>query len=360
MAKVFLDQTVYAAAQERIALVFDAFETVEVSVSSGKDSTVLYHLALAEARRRNRKIGVFFLDQEAEYAASISVIEQMMTAPDVVPLWYQVPIKMTNATSFKEEFLYAWEPGATWMREKNPLAIHELAEEYPQRFYDFFQWREKQARQPTAFLIGLRAEESLNRFRSVVKNPGWNDVKWSTKTGSPSSFRFYPIYDWSMGDVWKFIDDEDVPYNQIYDKMFAANHNYYNTLRVSNLIHEKSFSCLTYLQELEPSTFDALIKRLAGTHTASIYAREGLMFAAKTLPASFSTWLAYRDYLLETTPTAHKDRFVSRFSGQEQSEEVYRQQVRQIMINDFENSVPPVQKKRAKKKADLAAWWDIL
>lgn len=359
MAKVFQTKNVLDAARERIGFVFDNFEDIEVSVSSGKDSTVLYYLTMDEAQRRNRKVGVFFLDQEAEYQATIDIIEQMMSHPLAIPRWYQVPLRMTNATSYKEEFLYAWEPGKQWMREKHPLAIHAIDEEYPQRFYDFFHWREAKSNS-RAFLIGLRAEESLNRFRSVVRNAGLEGVRWSTKTDSPTSFRLYPVYDWSLGDVWKYIDDNDIPYNAIYDKMFAANHNYYNTMRVSNLIHEKSFSCLTYLQELEPETFDALTARLSGTHVASIYADEALMFAAKKLPSAFSSWLEYRDYLLNTAPLKHKERFAKRFAEQEQTESVYRQQVRQLMLNDYENSVPTTQGKATKKKAELAKWWDLL
>ena len=121
-------------------------------------------------------------------------------------------------------------------------------------------------------------------------------------------------------------------------------------MRVSNLIHEKSFSCLTYLQELEADTFDAVTQRISGTHLASIYAQEALMFGAKKLPPAFSSWLDYRDYLLETTPLKHKDRFVNRFAEQEKTEDVYRQQVRQLMLNDYENSVPTTQGKAVKKK----------
>jgi predicted phosphoadenosine phosphosulfate sulfurtransferase len=160
--------------------------------------------------------------------------------------------------------------------------------------------------------------------------------------------------------VWKFLDDEGLPYNRVYDQMFAANHNYYNTMRVSNLIHEKSFSCLTSLQELEPQTYDALTKRVKGIEVASIYAKEALMFGAKELPTAFPTWLAYRDFLLQTSPTKHKARFEKRFAAQEENEDTARQQCRQLVLNDYENSVPATQGKAKKAKADLAEWWDLL
>ena len=57
-------RNVLEAARERIAGVFDDYESICVSISGGKDSTVLAHLAGAEAKRRGRKIDVFFLDEE--------------------------------------------------------------------------------------------------------------------------------------------------------------------------------------------------------------------------------------------------------------------------------------------------------
>src|SRR5690606_36660371 len=138
-----------------------------------KDSTCLFYLVASEAERQGRKFEAFFLDQEAEYQSTVEVIEQMMTHPLVIPRWYQVPIYMTNATSHRELFLYAWGEGEEWMREKHPLAIHQIEGEYPKRFYDFFAWFETQDTEPTAHLVGLRIFESLNRQRTMITQNGY-------------------------------------------------------------------------------------------------------------------------------------------------------------------------------------------
>jgi len=361
MAKVFTDRSVLEAARERISFVFDNFENVSVSVSGGKDSTALAYLALEEAEKRGREIEVFFLDQEAEYASTIEVIEKMMVHPLVRPAWYQVPIRMTNATSYSEEFLSAWGEGEEWMRAKHPLAIQSIQGDYPDRFYPFFKWRETQYPN-TAILIGLRTEEALNRFRAVVKNPGYNDVVWSTKTACDSSFRFYPIFDWGLGDVWRYIRDAGVEYNRVYDRMLAAGHSRWKDMRVSNLLHEKAFKCLTSLQEMEPETFDALVQRIHGARVASIYAAEGTIFSVDKRPESFSTWGEFRDYLLATSPIKPEYilRLQKRFAGQEQSEDCYRQQCRQVLLCDWEGSLAPVQHKAEKKRAVLEKWREIL
>lgn len=357
MTVAYQADDVLTAARKRVAAIFDAFEQVVVSVSAGKDSTVIYHLAVEEAVRRGRRIGLFFLDQEAEYASTVELMARWMRDPRVDPLWFQVPIRMTNATSHREYWLYAWGPGERWMREKDPVAIHQIADDYPQRFYELFEWYEQQTTVPTAFVVGLRSKESFNRFRAVTRNPGFRDWTWSTRTGSPLAFRVYPIYDWTFGDVWKYIADHELPYNRHYDRMFAAHGINMARMRVSNLIHEKSFRCLADLQEFEPETYDRLVARLGGVHCAALYAREESIFDARLLPAAFGSWRECRDYLLATTPIDRVERFRARFARQASDDETCRQQVKQILINDWENSVPVATSKKDRLRA---RWWDVL
>lgn len=360
MMIAYRNSTVLEAARKRIAKVFDRFDRIFVSVSSGKDSTCLYHLCLQEAEMRDRKINVFFLDQEAEYQGTVDLMRTMMRHPRVIPWWFQVPIDMTNATSCHEPMLHAWEPGVEWLHPQDPIAIASIDGDYPKRFYPFLEWFQRQQTEPTAFFVGLRSKESMNRFRAVTKNPGFDGIPWSTKTKRPDVFQFYPIYDWTIGDVWKFIADENVPYNPVYDRMYALRGMRVRDIRISNLIHEKSFSCLTELQEIEPATFERLMKRIAGTHCAAMYARDSYIYSSDRLPERFPTWLAYRDYLLATTPGEHRERFAKRFATQQADESVYRQQCHQIIINDWENNIPVDQKRQAKYRATLEKWKEIL
>lgn len=348
---------VLEAARERVAMVFDRFERVVVSVSAGKDSTVLRHLAIEEAVRRERKVELFFLDQEAEYASTIAIVREWMRDPRITPRWFQVPIYMTNATSYRDYWLYAWGDGESWMRDKDPIAIHALDDDYPKRFYDFFEWYERTTREPTAFLVGLRSAESFNRFRAVTKRPGYDGIPWSTKTASPHAYRFYPIYDWQFGDVWKCIVDEGLAYNAHYDRLFAKYGTNAAKMRVSNLIHEKAFRCLVDLQEFEPDTYERLIRRLGGVHAAALYGAEGQVFDARELPSSFASWRAYRDHLLATTPCDRIERFRKRFARQANDEETARQQVKQLLLNDWEGSVPV---QRAKADKLRSRWWNEL
>ena len=106
--KKYLEINVYEAIEERLKFVFENFENIYVSFSGGKDSTALFHLINEEAKKRDRKFILYFQDQEAEYQGTIDFVEWAMTQPNVIPLWYQVPIFMTNAASQQQLFLWAW------------------------------------------------------------------------------------------------------------------------------------------------------------------------------------------------------------------------------------------------------------
>jgi len=349
--RIYHDENVLDAARRRVSWIFDQFDRVSVSISSGKDSTVLAHLASQEADRRGRTVEFFFLDQEAEYDATIQQVRKMMAWPAVVPRWYQVPIRMTNATSYQECFLNAWHEGEKWMRPKEPESIHE-AVGAPDRFYPFFRWHEEQ-NAGSAVLIGLRAEE-VTRYRAVTENAAIAGIPWSSRGSGVT--KFYPIYDWAFEDIWLYFSKENVPYNRVYDWLWMKGRRI-PEMRVSNLIHEVSFECLELLQEFEPATYAALVERLGGVSVAARYAKESTVFQTHKKPKAFPTWMAYRDFLLTTIPEDIALIFRKRFAGHEPNEPTHRQQVRQILTNDWENNRPV---KKTSVSDPLAKWREIL
>lgn len=291
-------ENVLEAAIKRIVFLFDNYDNISLSFSGGKDSAALFHLINNEAKKRDRKFILYFQDQEAEYQGTIDFMEWAMTQPNVIPLWYQVPIFMTNAASHQQLFLWAWGDGEKWVRDKNPIAIHSIENKYPKRFHKFNLWVAQNLRKRSGksiSIIGLRAEESPDR-RFVMFGED-SDLFWLRRKNEPH--RAYPIIDWKFKDVWKFLIDGNYKYNRIYDKMYMLGHDL-RTMRVSNLIHEKAFRCLSDLQELEPETYDKLESRLQGVHTAALYGKENLIYSIKKLPDNFKSWKEYKDFLLES------------------------------------------------------------
>lgn len=365
--KIYQNTDVLTATRSRISLIFDNFKDIQVSISGGKDSTVLLYLVLEEAVKRGRQIEAFFLDQEAEYQATIDLIEHQMQLPNVLPFWYQVECDMFNITSYSDCFLLAWGNGDNWLRDKHPLAIHKIDEDYPKRFYGFFPYLEKKNPEK-AYLVGLRADESLDRYRAVTKKAGWRDVKWSTKS-KVDAFRFYPIYDWTVGDIWKYISDMQIKYNVLYDKMYHAGYSIHK-MRISNLIHAQSYKCLSDLPKFEPETYDKLCKRISGISTASRYAFEKLVYDDKRLnfihgnnklPPNFASWLDYRNFLLDHLENESlKAQFKKASSNKPKSEITYKQQTGQLLVCNHKNKADLSHQKSKKRKDLYNKWSDML
>lgn len=332
-------KNVLEAVKKRISYLFDHYDNISLSFSGGKDSTALFHLVNAEAINRDRKFILYFQDQEAEYQGTIDFVEWAMTQPNVIPLWYQVPIFMTNAASHQQLFLWAWGEGEDWVREKHPIAIHTMGTMYPKRFHKFNLWvgqNLKKLEGSSVSIIGLRAEESPDR-RFVMFGED-SDLFWLRRKNNPH--KAYPIIDWRYTDVWKYLIENNLKYNKVYDKMYMLGGNL-KFFRVSNLVHEKAFRCLADLQELEPETYDKLEKRLQGVHTAAIYGKENLVYSIKSLPENFKTWKEYKDFLLSSIHPDLKKIFDYQWLRLQNvdDEDCFKYMVKRILLCDWEGNI---------------------
>ena len=186
---------VLTAAQNRTRYSFDHFEKVYVSFSAGKDSSVMMHLVMAEAIKRKRKVGVLLIDLEAQYRLTIEHAEEMIaTYRDNIELyWVCLPIKLRNSVSNYEPVWCAWDPERKedWIRQPPKGAIVDPA------YFDFFQPRMEfeefielfavwySQGKSTAAFIGIRTDESLNRFRTIaIWDKGMHFGKrWTTEVG---------------------------------------------------------------------------------------------------------------------------------------------------------------------------------
>lgn len=373
LKQVYIKDNVKDAAEKRISYIFNEFENIIVSISGGKDSTVLCWMALQEAHRRNRRIGIFFLDEEVVYQSTIEQVTWLMNLypENTVRIWFQFPFKLTNATSLIDSQLICWEPGKheIWMRPKISYSIKNIPWNRDTQtirdknkgfgFYDVID-NFQASKKNTAFLVGLRAIESMNRFRAVVKNPGYKNCYWCSKIHkSEGSVVFYPLYDWIFSDIWKYIYDNNIRYSRIYDYQFKKGMPQ-NEIRVSSLIHEKAFKSLVELPEFEPKTYDKLLKRIKGIQIGNLYGKDAKMLRARKLPKNYKNWMEYRDFLLATYPDIDKKIiFEKRYAVQLNNNYVARQQCRQLLLNDYENNLP-VDNKEDPREETLKKWRELL
>ena len=65
--KNYIGTDVLTEAKKRIEYTFDNFERISISFLGGKDSSVMFHLVMEEAVKRERVVGVMLIDFEAQY-----------------------------------------------------------------------------------------------------------------------------------------------------------------------------------------------------------------------------------------------------------------------------------------------------
>lgn len=112
--KLYTNIDVLTAAKSRIRYAYEECKNVLISVSGGKDSTVVLELSIEIAREMGRlPVIATFLDQESEYEGTIDYMRYLQTRPDEIKLWWwQIPFVLTNSTSSEtDNYLHCWKPG---------------------------------------------------------------------------------------------------------------------------------------------------------------------------------------------------------------------------------------------------------
>lgn len=296
--RLYLEQNVFDAALDRIRWLFDEFEHIVINMSGGKDSTVIMHLALIVAEEKGRlPLRVVFLDQEAEWDATIQYIRSIRYDPRLQFDWLQIPFRIFNAASQREQWLHCWQEGGDWIRPKEPDSIHTnvYGTDRFAKLLDAYLHTTSPA--PACDIAGVRAQESPARARGLTSYATYKHATWGSKSDKKAGYyTFYPIYDWEISDVWKAIHDNGWTYNRLYDYMYQYGRPIQN-MRVSNINHETALKDLFFLQEIEPETWERITARMFGINTVGQLKEQ--FYVPKELPFMFDSWIEYRDYLLE-------------------------------------------------------------
>lgn len=319
--KVGLGVDVLTAALERIEWTFDRFPSVYVSFSGGKDSTVMLHLVAQVARRRERKFGLLFVDLEAQYKLTIEHVEKCyeLYSDLIEPHWVALPISLRNAVSQFEPKWLCWDPDrrGDWVREPSPRS-HTTSLLYPW-FREGMEFEELTPAfghhysdgQLTACLVGIRSDESLNRYRTIAGAKTRMDGKnWTTWCGR-SLWNVYPIYDWRTADLWVYhARNPQLPYNKLYDRMNMAGLTL-SQMRICQPYGDDQRRGLWLYQIIEPETWGKVVARVNGANQGALYAQErGNITGSHTISKPpGKTWQQYAEILMASMPEKTADHY---------------------------------------------------
>jgi predicted phosphoadenosine phosphosulfate sulfurtransferase len=324
--KVYNEKTVLEASRERISKVFDNFEKIYISFSGGKDSSVMSHLVLSEAKKRNRKVGFLIIDLEAQYNDTIKHIEDMIEMyKDYIDLhWICGELLLRNAVSNYQPRWICWdeEKKDVWVRQK-PKQASDLSQydfyipkmEFEEFMVIFGEWYSKG--KTTAAFIGIRADESLHRYRAIISRKDglmFNNWKWSTKVSS-NLFNIYPIYDWKTQDIWIFHSKyKELTHNKIYDKMTMAGVKI-SQQRLCQPYGDDQRRGLWLYHILEPETWYKLVSRVNGVNSGALYIQENGNITGyhKISKPNGHTWQSFCNLLLSTMPKKTSLHYRERF-----------------------------------------------
>jgi len=322
-------KNVYEASNERIDFIFKNFERIYLSFSGGKDSGVMLNLVMDYMRKNNitQKIGIMILDNEANYEYSLSfmhsILEKNLDILDVY--WCCLPITLPCTVSSYATEWQCWgeKDKHRWIRpmpkqgyivniDNKPFDFFKENMSYDEFWDDFGDWYSQG--KTCACLIGIRADESLNRFRAIMNDRkvtigghAWTKKKRDNKY---QVYNCYPIYDWKTEDIWVGNAKFDWEYNSLYDIFWKAGLTIAQ-MRVASPFMSESKSSLNLYRVIDPHVWATLCARVAGANFIATYGKQ-LNYNSFKLPAGH-TWKTFVKFLLDTLPKEVSENFKMRF-----------------------------------------------
>lgn len=321
MPKKGLGINVYEAAVQRLRYTFDNFERVYLSFSAGKDSTVMLHMAAEIAREKGKRFGILLVDLEGQYKLTMEHAAKMIDEyRDVAdPYWICLPIALRNAVSVYEPKWCCWEPGREkdWIRQppEGAITAHD--------FFDFFQvgmefeefvplfgeWYSQG--KSCACLVGIRADESLNRFRTIASasKVRHNGRQWTTQV-TPNVYNAYPIYDWSQDDIWTYHAKTGKAHNPLYEMMHKAGVPL-GHMRICQPYGDDQRRGLWLFHLVEPETWAKIVARVSGANSGALYIHENgnINGYHKIEKPRGHTWRSFSELLLASMPPKTQEHY---------------------------------------------------
>lgn len=322
MPKCPIGINVLEASQQRISWTFDHFPKVYVSFSGGKDSTVMLHLTADEAIKRNRKIGIMFIDLEGQYKLTIEHIITCLNMYQgyIETYWVCLPIHLRNAVSMYETHWICWDRNrqTAWVREpplqgitnEDYFPFFRKGMEFEEFVPEFGEWYGKG--EPTACLVGIRANESLNRYRTVASfnKECYEGLRWTTLV-KPNLYNIYPIYDWRTEDIWTYHGkNREKPYNKLYDLMWQAGLTIHQA-RICQPYGDDQKKGLWLFHIIEPETWARVVARVNGANSGAMYIQESgnITGYRRISKPPEHTWKSFAKLLLGSMPPKTREHY---------------------------------------------------
>lgn len=222
---------------------------------------------------------MFHQDFEAQYTVTTEYIERTFERirKEADIYWVCLPMATRTALSSYEMYWYPWDDTKkeSWVRpmpdkeyvinlDNNPITTYRYRMHQEDLAKQFGRWyREIQGEGKTVCLLGMRAEESLQRYSGFLnKRYGYKGECWISKQFK-DVWCASPLYDWSQSDVWHANYLFDYDYNHLYDLYYMAGLKV-SQMRVASPFNDYSKDSLNLYRVIDPEIWVKLVGRVRG------------------------------------------------------------------------------------------------
>ena len=163
-----------------------------------------------------------------------------------------------------------------------------------------------------ACMVGIRTDESLNRFRTIASTSKVRieNKQWTTKV-TDNVFNIYPVYDWRTEDIWIYhAKNPDESHNELYDYMHKAGLTIHQQ-RICQPYGDDQRRGLWLFHLIEPETWAKIVSRVSGANSGSLYIQENgnINGYNKIVKPEGHTWKSFAELLLESMPRQTKEHY---------------------------------------------------
>ncbi|MEX1447574.1 DUF3440 domain-containing protein [Enterococcus sp. C76] len=329
--KKILRKNVYELVKERLNYIFTKFDNIIVAFFGGKDSGLLLELVYQyyTENKCERKVSVYHIDYEGGYEHTLNYVKRCMGKYSEFDYYHIcLPLSASCGISMYHSSWIPWNPEEEniWVNvlpyQSINLKNHEFSFfKFGMKDYIFQQkfskWlHEKNKAKLTAVLIGIRAQESLNRYHTVTRKNTFTmfgEISYSKRVYH-NIFNFYPLYDWKIEDIWTAYGKFEWDYNKLYDLYYQAGVSL-REMRVANPFHDCGVHALKLYREIEPCTWGKLLGRVNGANFAAIYGGTKAVGYRQVLLPNGHTWKSYVNFLLQTLPCHIRAIYLKKFNS---------------------------------------------